>query len=216
MAMRAIMCAAVLVALGGCGRIGGAEPAPPPTVEQPDLSPLLARLVELKAAAVDRSTPQLALQAWWSRGDALDANACDWNRANTEGAKARQLAAERLAVTSEALTGDALARTGEAADNACISRALSREVEQERIDGAQAVISVRIKNVTPIPEGVTLDRFPMQWRDEGGLYRYTLNNVEGEWKIAKIERYHRPSRTWTNFTPAEPFTRVQEYVDTNY
>lgn len=168
------------------------EPAAPP---EPTAADFAGRFKAAVASAIaDTSTPEAALKAWWSAGEALSALSCE---ADVHERKLREAWDEgRYAAISDVYGG---VFAGEAADyfqaslkrsreSACIVRIYRREIQSTKMTGeTNAVIVVATHNATPLPEGFELDQYNRQRRRDGSRFRYTLVKEDAGWRIEKIE-----------------------------
>lgn len=201
--MRQLAVAAVICGLAACSPPApapeaaaavaiAAEPAVPPAPTAADFAETYKAVVA--SAIGDTSTPEAALKAWWSAGEALGRLSCE---ADVHERKLREAWNEgRYAAISD-LYGGVFA--GEAADyfqaslkrsreSACIVRVYQRDIQSTKMSGeTKAVIVVATHNATPLPEGFELDQYNRQRRRDGSRFRYTLVKEEAGWRIEKIE-----------------------------
>ena len=137
------------------------EPAPPPPI--------------------DLSTPDRALKSYWARKD--------WYKGLIRDAVQKFENTLKLPrppdVYGPITSGDALAYWGEVKldEETNVQRDIDT-VKQET--DSRAVALVRIKNITPIPEGAQPSARQFKEREAGIMFRYVLEREGNSWKVAEV------------------------------
>jgi len=129
-------------------------------------------------------SPDQAVKTWWRIRDFAEAE----SKANCEklprGDELRSTKYERAIYT-----GTALADL-EPPPRTCSADSYNREIIEVKVESeTRAIVLAHLKPTTPLPAGVTLTVGQAKDREEGTRYRYILEKVGKEWKIAQMYRY---------------------------
>lgn len=72
----------------------------------------------------------------------------------------------------------------------CELAVLSRDIAEVKVESeTRAVVLAKIKPATPIPVGAVLTAEQSKRREEGARYKYVLEKVGVEWKVAQIYQF---------------------------
>lgn len=178
------VCLLACLTLMGCDQIAPQDKAQPAPVSAPTPAASPVREPVVATVPVDLSTPDRALRSYWAVRDEI----------------VRALWAIQRAVVNKAV-GDiqrAERQLPEVAVPAIVdnfkaniepdpAETFSRDILEVKIESeSRAVVSVVIKNTTPIPEGAVLTEFARELRRNGDRYRYVLENGATGWQVAEI------------------------------
>jgi len=90
---------------------------------------------------------------------------------------------------------------------------LYREDKQRDIESvkqeteSRAVALVRIRNVSPIPEGAKPDSWQIKLRERGQMFRYVIEKEGPDWKIAEVwenDEHLGPRKQYSDLAPRFP------------
>lgn len=167
--MRYVLAISALALVAACGSktsTTGAATAPP-------------------APTIDASSPDLALKSWWRVRDyenALTAEHCkrsvEWRTAGVY-----RKAMEKIA------TGPAL---NEAVDvpGLCDVQVYARSIIEVKVESdTRAVAIASVKQATPPPASAVMTASDVQAREKGGRYKYVLERVGKDWRIAEVYEF---------------------------
>lgn len=84
-----------------------------------------------------------------------------------------------------------------------------REIESVKQETeSRAVALVRIRNVSPIPEGAKPDSYQIKVRERGEMFRYVIEKEGPDWKIAEVWENHEyplgPRKQYSDLAPRFP------------
>lgn len=152
---------------------------------------------------LELASPDQAVKTWWRVKDKSVAAAVN----RCEEKSKELLASESMSAMKNITTGLALQNTGQHAT--CMHFTFGREIIEVKVESeTRAIVLAKIKATTPIPAGVTPDADDTRRRTEGELYKYLLEKIGTEWKIAQIY-----SHSSTDSDPWQPeYTEVKPYV----
>jgi hypothetical protein len=129
---------------------------------------------------LELNSPDQAVKTWWKVRDSIQIerdNNCERNKEVEKSAA--------VAAVKDVTTGLAL-QSGEF-DSLCVHPRFGREIVEVKVESeTRAVVLAKIKATTPIPAGATPDEQDLKRRAEGDLYKYVLEKVGKDWKIAQI------------------------------
>jgi hypothetical protein len=96
----------------------------------------------------------------------------------------------------------------------CAPQTYSREIVEVKVESdTRAIVLAKIKATTPIPSGATPDADDLKKREEGFPYKYLLEKVGSEWKIAQIYSYASyKDNHWDPLYTETPAPRVHSYI----
>lgn len=176
----------VLLVLAGCNKLPGNTSTKSATTDP----------VKLELASPDQ-----AVKTWWHIRDVALAEShqrCE--------EYARSLVEENGFKGGEAIsTGVARANLGRKPD--CSKISYSREIAEVKVESdTRAVVLAKIKATTPIPPGGEPDADDVKRREQGFPYKYVLEKVGKDWKIAQIY-------TFASYKETDPWSPV--FSDTN-
>lgn len=145
----------------------------------------------------DRSTPDRAVQSWWTlldRADSIDqvVDSTDFS--------ARQNVQLRNAVRAY-LGGVALAS---AKEEDVPYKHVREIVDVDQETTTRATVTTKIRNVTPIPPGATPDEYDVRRRREGETVRYFLEKDSEGWKITQVKTHSDVLDKWYDRYSATP------------
>lgn len=171
----------------------------------------------IKAATQDKSTPEAALQSWWTANQAMLDLDCEFNAQSQKADEPwRQSRHASFVTRNDALlTGEAEASfhasIASLVDTECVKRTFNYEVQATKPEGSgKTVITALARNMTPLPESLTLTAEQLKQRHDGTRYRYTLLSVDGGWRISRIEM-NRVGLGWLDMTAAGPKSKTDIY-----
>lgn len=169
-----ILAFAVLALSAGCDRATTQQKVEPPQV--------VSAPPPLAAPQLDMTTPDRALKSYWAYVDwDLDRQAESSKQfLNSADYAERREVHEKVAV--RAIVDD---HKGTPLREIYQREILSATVETE----SRAVIAATIKNVTPLPQGMTLEPLDRKKRDDGQRFRYVMEREGSNWKVAEIWAY---------------------------
>jgi hypothetical protein len=144
---------------------------------------------ELRAQAVDLSTPEAALRTYWRTQDALDSIAAS---IVTGPAERDPFAAVRR--DYERTLGG---RAAQVLASPFVRQTYRREVEAVDMAGpSRALIMVVIHNTTPLLQGTMLTHEQEELRNEGQQFRYVLERDGDAWRITQIQQWSDLGSGW--------------------
>lgn len=193
--------------VAGCqpslGTSGSAEGRPPVVAELPSLT-------------IDTSTPEKALKSYWEAKDGL-------RRAYETIRAARVSEEEALAARigfdpRKFMTGERLAN--QLHKKPSVFTEYGREILEVKQDtDSRVTFIVRVRNITPAPEGAVVTDSDMKRREEGEKLRYLLEKEDGAWKVSQVFEYdefvqrYEGREPWRKvFAPPAVDKKVEVYV----
>lgn len=133
-------------------------------------------------ATPDLSTPDRAVRSWWAVKDTADAYAYRTYIANSDVIPGSR--EQRAAVASITIGA---ANTNVIAPERPTRESYSREILKVKQESeSRAVVTARVRNVTPIPPGAVASEYQATARAEGEVYRYVVEKDATGWKISQI------------------------------
>ncbi len=154
----------------------------------PSTSPATAPTV-----APDISTPDRALKSYWRAKDAFRKAQFDWQ---VRKVPELQSLTNKISIDIKSLTtGDVLSFHEGVWKKAYEQPYIhpdeySREIEDIKQDTeSRATAIVRVRNSTPIPEGVVVSDSDKKRRDEGERLKYVLEKDSSGWKLAQTYKF---------------------------
>ncbi|TXI03113.1 MAG: hypothetical protein E6Q76_14295 [Rhizobium sp.] len=145
--------------------------------------------------AIDRSTPDRALKSYWALKDAISVQqGLQWNRAAMEA----NASMDRLG----------LAASPEIVAEKMVLRERGYRFERELLEvraesETRAVASARMRNITPVPTGITLSEAEQLQRLSWHPYRYVLGKDQKGWRVEEIWEGTDNGQSWVRRAPAE-------------
>jgi len=128
------------------------------------------------APAIELDTPDRALRSYWA--------VMDWGRAQPIADEEVQREARRVELFNRTVIQD-LAR--EASPRSIYEETFDRDIlEVKQETPSRAVITVVVRNTTPIPVGAHATEAELRRRERGDRYRYVMEMVGKEWRVAEI------------------------------
>jgi hypothetical protein len=129
-------------------------------------------------------SPDQAIKTWWKIRDlseARDKEACEQRLANYKESSLYKYA-------KGISTGPAAARA-EPSPFGCRLDVYNRDIIEVKVESdTRAVVLAAIRPATPVPAGAELTSIETKGREEGARYKYVLEKVGKEWKVAQL--YH--------------------------
>lgn len=128
------------------------------------------------ASAADEATK--ALKTYWAVRDGINS---DMHRLQMQLSPQYAAIRDRISlVTTPGLAASLKYRPG-------ALESFSREIALTKIESERRVSIVAvIRNVTPVPAGGVLNNFQAKLRNEGERYKYIVDRVGNEWRVAEI------------------------------
>lgn len=130
---------------------------------------------------LELNSPDQAVKTWWKARDSTlsyDSDKCE------ERAK-KFLSSEGMTAARNMSTGDA--RQNFEPRQMCGVNTYSREITEVKVESeTRAIVLAKIKATTPIPAGATPDADDLKRRAEGQAYKYLVEKVGNEWKVAQV------------------------------
>lgn len=164
----------------------------------------------LEPVKLELASPDQAVKTWWKVRDGfelVDSQAC----------KARMEAyreSEPNKAAQKMTTGLAQQQPGAEMPGVCELESYAREIVEVKVESeTRAVVLAKIKPTTQIPAGVTPDAEDMKRRGEGTLYKYLLEKVGSDWKIAQVYSHSQFDKDpWSaEFKEAKPYVHSLVY-----
>lgn len=143
------------------------------------------------ALVIDVSTPDRALKSYWQAKDAYRKAEFDWSAAQVP--EVQKLKSKIGYDAAKLMAGDVLSAHQEMDKP---GRSQFEEFSREIVDIKQdtesrATAMVRVKNSTPVPDGVVVSDSDKKQREEGEQLKYILEKDSGGWKIAQVYQYSK-------------------------
>lgn len=133
---------------------------------------------------LELDSPDHAVKTWWKTRDAIAAHA----NAACPGVNQMRMDSNGFKDGSSITTGAARATFEEKPQ--CTLRTYSREITEVKVESeTRAIVLAKIKATTPIPPDATPDDRDLKYRAEGFPYKYVLEKVGKDWKIAQVYSY---------------------------
>lgn len=140
--------------------------------------------------AIDNRSPDSVIKTHWALYDWMQTNSCKLTPITP---REREIAEYRDALTtlgSGSFLEEQL-RNLELGLDPCAQASQSRFVFQREIvevkseSETRSVVFAKIRNVTPIPDGVNLNRQDLAKRNYGNDLKYVVEKTEGGWRLAE-------------------------------
>lgn len=199
-----------IIAAIAAGSVLGAAACAGDTENAAFTAPLETALKGIDLVERDLSTPERAMTYHWARQDARAIALCEAKRLRMASPASREARIVAAALATELPWDDIYdgtvkahlrhqAATGTDDCLTVVPRYERRLIGIPQNDGQQAIITAQIRNVAPIPDGVTAPNTRAETRrTEGAMYRFTLRKVGEDWRLSGIEE--RPNYD-SNFGP---------------
>lgn len=185
-----LVIAAIVTTMAGCD-----------SDQRRKLDPIAA----LAPPALDLSTPDRALRSQWRAKDYLDSIYEFARRDPTNAIGKYDKVAEQ--VTRAALAGPAL--QDRSVDEAAAMK-FDRQIVGVRMESqSRAVVTARVRNITPIPRGAIITERDAAIRRDGERYRYIFEKDSTGWRLQQIQSsssYDGADTTWRDLFGAVPVT----------
>lgn len=156
----------------------------------------------------DLSTPDRALKSYWAQKD--------WQerlRRQTDDEIRKKVAAKlptNTEVYAPVVTAELLAYWRWRDKQTGLYQDKQREIESVKQETeSRAVALVRIRNVSPIPEGAKPEPWQIKARQRGEMFRYVIEKEGPDWKIAEVWENREgplgpPLKLYSDLTPGFP------------
>ena len=178
--MRKIAAAlALLTALAGCDRAPAADAPARAAREHP----------EATAPVGDRTTPEATVRSWWRYTDSIQNHDAT---ADTNSDAHRRLQ-QRIRDHESFHAGAALEYLRHPPETPTFAREI---VDVQQQSPAQAVVTVRIRNTTPIPRGAVPNEYDTARRQDGELHGYNLARQPDGWRIEQAQSWDEFASGW--------------------
>lgn len=180
----ALFTAVVFVLLGGCSneRVGSGNKSAGTEGAQP-------ASVQTMPPAIDVTTPDRALKSYWQTKDARRKIEFDWR--NAQNPEREKLYGKIGFDARKLMTGDVLS-----VHQAIYKRSQFVEYSRELVDvkldtESRATAMVKVRNSTPIPEGMVVFDSDKKLREEGDRFKYVLEKESDGWKVAQVIKFSK-------------------------
>ncbi len=143
---------------------------------------------ETPPPGIDLSTPDKALKSYWA--------VLDWGLSPTSMPTPEQLAAmKRISDTFNRVVGPEMARPARVERD---QEVFERDIMQVSVETAsRAVILARVRNVSPIPDGVEATARDLKKREDGDPYRYVIEKIGDDWRVTEVWEQGYGSSGWS-------------------
>jgi len=169
---------------------------------------LTKAVASVKAIEVANNSPDATLKSWWKVKDASSA-------VISEICKSNQKAASPYFDKLSEMSAPEVVDHGN-----CLSRGLrfDRQIQKVEVQSeTRAVVTARIRNVTPPEEGATLDESDRKAKEAGEPFQYLLERKDAQvgWKITKISSFPSYANDWQDVSE-KPKPSNHRYVYGGY
>lgn len=179
------------------------------------LEPQVSNAVTIPSLNIDITTPDRALKSYWQGKDAVSKFHKDWQANHI---KEINDSKQKIGFDPKTLmTSDVLASQIERdKPNNFQHTEYSREILDIKQDTeSHATVLVKIRNITPAPEGVTISVSDQASREEGKKLKYILEKETDGWKLAQIYTLDKyiDNGQWRQLLKADTFkSSVQTFI----